>query len=78
MSGKKSHVNTSEPQRIDFSELVCEMEGVKRLLMLLLVKLGSDSSEIAMALGVDDSTIRKMISIRRVKRIDKMGAGKVE
>ncbi len=69
MARKKSNLNASEPQRIDFSELVCEMEGVKRLLILLLAKLGSDSKEVAMVLGVGDSTIRKMISFRQIKRI---------
>lgn len=75
MARRKSDVTTPEPQRMDFSELVCEMEGVKRLLILLLAKLGSDSKEIAMVLDVDDSTIRKMISFRKVKRIDKFGTG---
>lgn len=44
-----------------------ELDSVKRLLVLLLAKLGSDSDEIAMALGVDSSAIRKMISMRQVK-----------
>ena len=49
--------------------LTKETEAVKKLLILLLVKVGSDSSEIAMALGIADSTVRKMISIRKVKKI---------
>ena len=46
-----------------------ELESVKRLLVLLLAKLGSDSDEIAMALDVDGSVIRKMISMRKVERV---------
>lgn len=78
MARKKSDVNVSEPQRIDVSELVGEMEGVKGLLILLLAKLGSDSKEIAMALGVDDSTIRRMISFRQIKRICMNGQDKAK
>ena len=45
------------------------MEAVKRLLILLLLKLGSTSDEIAMALDVDSSVIRKMMAVRKVKKI---------
>jgi hypothetical protein len=47
-------------------KLVKELDSIKRLLILLLVKLGSDSDEISMALNVDSSAIRKMISMRQV------------
>jgi hypothetical protein len=47
------------------------MEDVKRLLILLLLKLGSTSDEIAMALDVDSSVIRKMMAVRKVKKIVK-------
>jgi len=51
-------------------ELQKEVESVKRLLVLLLAKLGSDSKEIAMALDVDDSSVRKMIQMKKVVKID--------
>jgi len=51
-------------------ELQKEMEAVKKLLVLLLAKLGSDSKEIAMALGVDDSGVRKIIQMKKVTKID--------
>lgn len=44
-------------------------DGVKKLLILLLLKLGSTSDEIGAALGVDSSVIRRMIPIKRVKKI---------
>jgi len=78
MAREKLDGNASELQPKNFSELVCEMEGIKRLLMLLLAKLGSDSKEIAKASGAGDSTIRKIISFRQVKRICKYGNDKVE
>ncbi len=46
-----------------------EVESIKWLLVLLLEKLGSDSAEIAMATGDDDSTIRKVIKKKQVKKI---------
>lgn len=45
------------------------MEDVKRLLILLLLKLGSTSDEIALALEVDSSAVRKMIPARQIKKL---------
>ncbi|MHB8540884.1 MAG: hypothetical protein ACYDCD_08085 [Candidatus Acidiferrales bacterium] len=47
-----------------------DSESVKRLLILLLLKLGSTSQEIGDALGVDASVIRKMMSIKGIKKIE--------
>jgi hypothetical protein len=47
-----------------------EDDSVKRLLILLLLKLGSSSEEIGAALGVDSSMIRKMIPVKSVKKIE--------
>ncbi len=46
-----------------------QLEDVKRLLVLLLLKLGSTSDEIALAMQVDSSAIRRMIPARQVKKI---------
>ena len=46
-----------------------EIESVKRLLVLLLLKLGATSEEIGMGLGVDSSAVRRMVPVKRVKRI---------
>lgn len=46
-----------------------QLEDIKRLLVLLLMKLGSPSEEIALALQVDSSLVRKAIPTRRVKKI---------
>ena len=45
------------------------LEDIKKLLILLLLKLGSTSEEIALALGVDSSRVRQMIPARKIKRI---------
>jgi hypothetical protein len=46
-----------------------QAESIKRLLILLLLKLGSTSEEIGMALNKDASAIRRMVPGRKVKRI---------
>ncbi len=46
-----------------------EIEDVKRLLILLLVKLGSTSDEIGAALGVHHSRVRQLVPTGRIKRI---------
>jgi hypothetical protein len=48
--------------------LSVELEGVKRLLMLLLVKLGATSEEIATVLNVDPSGVRRIVPSRGIKR----------
>jgi hypothetical protein len=50
-------------------QLVSQIEDLKRLLVLLLAKLGADSAEIGMALQIDSSGIRKMIQMRKVKKL---------
>ena len=51
------------------NELSSQIEDVKRLFVLLLAKLGSNSDEIAMALNIDSSGVRKMIQMRKVKKL---------
>jgi len=52
-----------------------EIEEIKRLLVLLLLKLGATSDEIGTALGVDSSVVRRMIPARQIKKIQLRGAG---
>ncbi len=54
-------------EKID--ELANQIEDLKRLFVLLLAKLGSNSDEIAMALNIDSSGVRKMIQMRKVKKL---------
>jgi len=46
-----------------------ETEQVKRLLILLLVKLGASSAEIGSALQVDESVVRRLVPGRKVRKI---------
>lgn len=46
-----------------------DLQAVKRLLMLLLLKLGATSEEVALALEVDPSAVRKTLPVRKVKKI---------
>ena len=48
-----------------------EDEAVKRLLILLLYKLGSSSDEIGNALGVDSSAVRRLFPNKNIRRIVK-------
>ena len=46
-----------------------ELENIKRLLILLLVKLGASSPEIGGALGIDESAVRRLVPARKVKKL---------
>lgn len=52
------------------TEKITEIESVKRLLILLLLKLGATSEEIGAALRIDSSGIRKIFPIRSIKKIE--------
>lgn len=45
-----------------------ELQSIKKLLVLLLIKSGADSAEIGRALGVDSSSIRHMFSMKAAKK----------
>jgi hypothetical protein len=47
-----------------------ELEDIKRLLILLMVKLGASSQEIGLALGVDSSVVRKLFPMKSVKKLE--------
>jgi len=46
-----------------------DFRDVKRLLVLLLLKLGATSEEIGLALGVDPSLVRRMVPARKIRKI---------
>ncbi len=52
------------------TEKITEIESVKRLLILLLLKLGATSEEIGAALRIDSSGIREIFPIRSIKKIE--------
>lgn len=45
------------------------LEDIKRLLMLIALKLGSNSDELGLALNVDASRVRQMMPTGRIKKI---------
>ena len=47
------------------------LRDIRRLLMVLLIKLGATSEELGAALGMDSSTIRKTLPMRKIKAIIK-------
>ena len=48
--------------------LLKELQSIKKLLILLLIKSGANSAEIGRALGVDSSTIRHMFPMKVAKK----------
>jgi hypothetical protein len=50
---------------------VQDLEALKRLMVLLLLKLGSNSEEIGTALGVDASVVRRMVPSAKIKKLVK-------
>lgn len=48
---------------------VQEMEAVKRLLILLLVKLGATTEEIGLALHVSGQRVRQLIPTKGIRKI---------
>ncbi len=49
------------------------LEDIQRLLIVLLLKLGASSQEIGVALGVDSSVVRKMFSMKSIKKLEIRG-----
>lgn len=47
-----------------------ELKSIKRLLIALLLKLGTLSEEIAAALRVESSAVRRMLPMKAIKKID--------
>ena len=46
-----------------------QLEDIKRLLMVLLLKLGATSEELGLALEVDSSRIRQILPVRKIQKI---------
>lgn len=65
----KSRNNSSLPDQSpeSISELTEEMDQIKRLLILFLLKSGSSGREIAKALGVHESTISRQYNMGKVR-----------
>jgi predicted ArsR family transcriptional regulator len=51
-----------------------QLEDIKRLLMLLLLKLDTTSDEIALALGISPGAARKIMPSSKVRKLTK-GSG---
>lgn len=56
-----------------------QIEDLKRLMIVLLVKLGATSDEIALALQVDASRVRQMMPVSKIHKLvgdDTQGSSK--
>lgn len=61
MSNGRNKRNGTDP-------VIDELDAIKRLLILLLIKAGTRQGEIAMALNVVQSEVSKMFPSRKVQR----------
>ena len=69
MPSKKANPDNRSVSEIDPDALLAELTTIRKLLAILLTKLGSDSGEIGAALGIDPRRIRDWISFTTIKRI---------
>jgi len=51
--------------------LLKEIDSIKRLIMLLLIKAGTSQSEIAVALDIDQGDLSRMLPARKFKPFNK-------
>jgi predicted transcriptional regulator len=51
--------------------MIGELEAIKRLLALLLLKAGTEQSELALALRIDQSAVSRMLPKRKIKVFSK-------
>lgn len=59
---KKKTTNKNKESQLD------NLEQIKRLLIMALIRQGVPGSEIADVLGLDQSTISRMVPTRRIKK----------
>lgn len=68
MTTKNSPATKNDETSIN-KEILNELVTIKRLLIILLTKFGSDSGEIGAALGISPRTVRDLISFKAIKKI---------
>lgn len=78
MSTQKSNSDNASNKELVPDTVLDELVTIKQLLVILLAKLGSDSSEIGEALGVNPRRIREWVSFKRVKRISEKTDKKID
>lgn len=61
---------TPDTTAVELGKISKELEATKKLLILLLMKLGTSSDEIGLALGVTGRAVRKTIPSSKVKKLD--------
>jgi len=54
-----------------------ELDSIKQLLILLLLKAGATQEEVAMALGVDQSAVSRKFPARKLKKFEGANKGGV-
>lgn len=68
---EQESVTKKRPRRTRIEDpVVRELDAIKRLLMLQLLKTGAQQSEIALALDVDASEVSRMMPARKIKTPD--------
>jgi hypothetical protein len=75
---QKRAVASDSPTGKDLDDVVVQIEAVKRLLVLLLMKSGSSQGEIARALGVNQATVSRHFGIGEVAPLTVALSGQTE
>jgi hypothetical protein len=63
------------PRRRSGDPIERELESIRRLLVLLLLKAGTPQSELALALKMDRGDVSRMVPARKVKQFTSGDAG---
>jgi predicted XRE-type DNA-binding protein len=58
--------------KVKADPVAAELDAIKRLITLLLIKANTPQGEIAMALGVAQSEVSRMFPARKVKKFEAM------
>jgi hypothetical protein len=63
----------TKSKRVNKDPILRELDGIKKLLVLFLIKAGASQGEIALALKMDRGDISRMIPARKVKAFSREG-----
>jgi len=61
----------STRKQIVSDPIEAELNSLKKLMILFLLKAGTNQDEIALALGVDQSSVSRMFPTRKVRQFNK-------
>ncbi len=70
MASKKRKQKPEDPNLKTLKALGEELDAIKRLLIVLLLKISTSQGEVAKALRTDQANVSRMFAARQIKKID--------